>query len=352
MERIIERLISLLKISSPAGKEQEVARVIRGWVEGWGYSVIEDNIGNMFINSDKTPKLFLNAHMDTVTPCDNVNPIIEGDIIKSDGRTILGADDKVGIAVILELLENYKDNPLPIEVILTVQEEIGLVGAKAIKRDMIKAPYGFTLDAGGPVGNVVIGAPSQYTWTYKIYGVAAHAGAYPERGVNAILLASKLITHLPIGRINDITTGNVGVISGGRATNIIPDEVELRGEYRSRDEGYLYALLNNLEKASSIVEEGGGKTKLEYRKEYTRFDLKDSEFLKRVVDIMKNNGFNPNTIYMGGGSDANIFNEHGISTLLLGISGSEAHSTREYAKISEIKEGYRLIETVVKALIE
>ncbi|MBC7320490.1 M20/M25/M40 family metallo-hydrolase, partial [bacterium] len=165
MERIIERLISLLKISSPAGKEQEVARVIRELVKGWGYSVVEDDIGNMFITSDKTPKLFLNAHMDTVTPCDNVNPIIEGDIIKSDGRTILGADDKVGIAVILELLENYKDNPLPIQVIFTVQEEIGLVGAKAIKRDMIKAPYGFTLDAGGPVGNVVIGAPSQFTWT-------------------------------------------------------------------------------------------------------------------------------------------------------------------------------------------
>lgn len=352
MERIIERLISLLKISSPAGKEQEVARVIRDLVKSWGYSVVEDDIGNMFITSDKTPKLFLNAHMDTVTPCDNVNPIIEGDIIRSDGRTILGADDKVGIAVILELLENYKDNPLPIQVIFTVQEEIGLVGAKAIKRDMIKAPYGFTLDAGGPVGNVVIGAPSQFTWTYKVYGVSAHAGAYPERGVNAIQLASKLILSLPIGRINDMTTGNVGVISGGRATNIIPDEVELRGEYRSRDEGYLYALLNNLERASSIVEEGGGKTKLEYRKEYTRFDLKDSEFLKKTVDIMKANGFTPNTIYMGGGSDANIFNEQGIPTLLLGISGSEAHSTREYAKISEIKEGYRLIETVVKTLTE
>ena len=352
MERIIERLISLLKISSPSGREYEVARFIRGMVESWGYSVTQDDLGNMFIESSKTPRLFLNAHMDTVTPCDNVNPVIEGDIIRSDGRTILGADDKVGIAVILELLENYKDDPLPVEVIFTVQEEIGLIGAKAIKRDMIKAPCGFTLDSGGPVGNVIIGAPSQYTWTYRVYGVSAHAGAYPEKGVNAIQLASKLIFSLPIGRINDMTTGNVGVISGGRATNIIPDEVEIRGEYRSRDEGYLHTLLANLEKASSLVEEGGGKTKLEYRKEYTRFDLKDSDFLKRTIEAIKSNGFNPNTIYMGGGSDANIFNEQGIPTLLLGISGGEAHSTREFAKISEIKDGYRLIESVVKSLVQ
>lgn len=352
MERIIERLITLLKISSPSRKEHEVAKVIKEMVENWGYSVIQDEIGNLFVSSNKAPKLFLNAHMDTVTPCENVNPIIDGDIIKSDGSTVLGADDKVGLAVILELLENYKDDPLPIQAIFTVQEEIGLVGAKVIKRDMIEAPCGFTLDAGGPVGNVIIGAPSQYTWTYKIYGVAAHAGAYPEKGVNAIQLASKLILSLPIGRINDMTTGNVGVISGGRATNIIPDEVEIRGEYRSRDEGYLQALLNNLEKASIVVEEGGGKTRLEYRKEYTRFDLKDSEFLKRTIDAIKNSGFNPNTIYMGGGSDANIFNEQGIPTLLLGISGSEAHSTREYAKISEIKDGYRLIESVVKILTQ
>lgn len=350
MERVIERLISLLKISSPSGKEQEVAKVITHMVEDWGYTVTQDQMGNLFISSNKDPKLFLNAHMDTVTPCENVTPVIDGDIIRSDGRTILGADDKVGIAVILELLENYKEDPLPIQVIFTVQEEIGLVGAKGIKKEMIKAPCGFTLDAGGPLGNVVIGAPSQYTWTYWIYGVAAHAGGSPEKGVNAILLASKLIESLPIGRINEMTTGNVGVISGGRATNIVPDEVEIRGEYRSRDEGYLYALLNNLEKASSIVEEGGGKTKLEYRKEYTRFDLKDSEFLKKTIEAMKESGYTPNVVYGGGGSDANIFNELGITTLLLGISGGEAHSTREYAKISEIIDGCKMLESVVKIL--
>ncbi|HHV80088.1 TPA: M20/M25/M40 family metallo-hydrolase [bacterium] len=350
MERIIERLISLLRISSPSGKEEDVARFIRGMVERWGYNVDQDEMGNIFISSDKSPKLFLNAHMDTVTPCDNITPVIDGDIIKSDGRTILGADDKVGIAVILELLENYKDNPLPIQVIFTVQEEVGLVGAKGVKKEMIKAPCGFTLDAGGPVGNVIIGAPSQYTWTYWVYGVAAHAGAAPEKGVNAILLASRLIQTLPTGRINDMTTGNVGIISGGRATNIIPDEVNIRGEYRSRDEGYLYALLDNLERSSSVVEAGGGKTKLEYKKEYTRFDLKDSEFLKRTVDAMKEVGYNPNIMYSGGGSDANIFNELGITTLLLGISGSEAHSTREYAKISETIEGYKMLESVVKIL--
>lgn len=350
MERVIDRLISLLKISSPSGREEEIARVIRDMVEGWGYNVTQDEMGNMFISSDKDPKLFLNAHMDTVTPCDNVVPVIDGDIIRSDGRTILGADDKVGIAVILELLERYKDDPLPVQVIFTVREEVGLVGAKNIERRMIKAPYGFTLDAGGPLGNVVIGAPSQYTWTYWVYGVASHAGAFPERGVNAIFLASKLIQSLPLGRINEVTTGNVGVISGGRATNIVPDEVEIRGEYRSRDEGYLSILLNNLEKISSVVEKEGGKTKLEYRREYTRFDLKDSEFLKRTIEAMKETGYNPNLVYMGGGSDANIFNELGIPTLLLGITGGEPHSNREYAKISEIIEGCKMLESVVKIL--
>jgi len=347
MDRLIERFIELVRIPSPSGREERVVDFIEENVKRWGYKVEKDEIGNLFIETDKLPKFFLNAHMDTVMPCDDINPVIDGDIIHSDGRTILGADDKVGIAVILELLENYSKEQPPIQVIFTVQEEIGLVGAKNVKKDKIKAPFGFTLDAGGPIGNIVIGAPSQYTWRYKVYGVASHAGGAPEKGISAIILASRMILSLPSGRIDEETTGNVGIISGGRATNIVPDEVELRGEYRSRNEEKLSNLMERLRKASVIAEIGGGKAELEYKREYTRFDLKDNPILERTVKLLKDAGFPGDTMYTGGGSDANIFNEMGIPTLNLSIGGEDAHSTRESTKISEIKAVYRVLEVLL-----
>ncbi|MGB9682969.1 MAG: M20/M25/M40 family metallo-hydrolase [bacterium] len=352
MDKLIERFIELVKIPSPSGKEDEVRNYIEDTVKRWGYKIEKDEIGNLFIETDKQPKFFLNAHMDTVVPCENVNPIIEGDIIHSDGTTILGADDKVGIAVILELLERHKEEQPPIQVIFTVQEEIGLVGAKNIKRGRIKAPFGFTLDAGGPIGNIVIGAPSQYTWRYKVYGVASHAGGAPERGISAIILASRMILSLPLGRIDDETTGNVGIISGGRATNIIPDEVELKGEYRSRNEEKLSNLMEKLRKASAIAEIGGGRAELEYKKEYTRFDLKDNPILEKTVKLLKDAGFLAETMYTGGGSDANIFNEMGIPTLNLSIGGEDAHSTRESTKISEIMATYKVLEILLNIKVE
>jgi tripeptide aminopeptidase len=347
MDKLIERFIELVKIPSPSGKEENISSFIKDSVEKWGYKVYKDELGNLFIETDKLPKFFLNAHMDTVGPCEDVNPIIEGDIIRSDGTTILGADDKVGIAVILELLERYKTEQPPIQVIFTVQEEIGLVGAKGVKKEIIKAPFGFTLDAGGPIGNIVIGAPSQYTWIYKIFGRASHAGGAPEKGISAIILASRMILSLPLGRIDEETTGNVGVISGGRATNIIPDEVEIKGEYRSRDEEKLSSLMEKLKKASIIAEIGGGKAELEYKREYTRFDLKDSPILRRAIKILKDAGFSADTLYTGGGSDANVFNEMGIPTLNLSIGGEDAHSTRESTKISDMKAIYKLLEVLL-----
>lgn len=347
MDRLIERFIEFVKIPSPSGKEDRLTSFIEDTVRSWGYKVERDELGNLFIETDKPLKFFLNAHMDTVVPCDRVNPIIDGDIIHSDGTTVLGADDKVGIVAVLELLENHKEDHLPVQVIFTVQEEVGLVGAKGVKKERIKAPFGFTLDALGPIGNIVIGAPSQFTWTYKIFGRASHAGGAPEKGVSAIIIASKLIISLPLGRIDEETTGNVGVISGGRATNIIPDEVEIKGEYRSRDEEKLSVLIENLKKASVIVEIGGGRAELEFKKEYTRFDLKDSPILDKAIRVLKEGGFSPATLYTGGGSDANVFNERGIPTLNLSIGGGEAHSTREFTKISDIKALYRLLEILV-----
>jgi tripeptide aminopeptidase len=217
--RLINTFKQLVRLDSLSLHEAEIIRYLKKQLKGLALNNYEagrpkeGEVGSLIVevpaSGVKEPRLLLNAHLDTVSPGENVRPLQKDGYLTSDGKTILGADDKAGVAVILEILRVLKEKKLPhppLLVILTVAEEIGLVGARALPENLLDNR-----------------APSQCNLTVKVFGKAAHAGIHPEEGINAIKVASEAISKMKLGRIDAETTANIGLIKGGRATNIIPE---------------------------------------------------------------------------------------------------------------------------------
>lgn len=342
-DRFLADFLELVRIPSPSGKEREVAKAVKAKLEALGLIVEEDEAmkafggeqGNLIVkvpgNVDSAEPLFFNAHLDTVVPCENVNPIVEGDKVRSDGTTILGADNKAGVCVLLEFLRVLKEDGIkhgPIEIVFTVAEEVGLLGAKHLDYSRISAKVGFVLDSGPPVNKVIVQAPSQKNLRAIVKGKAAHAGVSPEKGINAIQLAARAIAGMRLGRIDHETTANIGVIKGGLATNIVPEEVEIWGEARSHDPrkldeqiAHMVALLENEAK------KGGGNAEIEVTEVYRSFKVtEDDQPAKLIKAALAKMGLEPQWEITGGGSDANIFNAHGIKCVIICCGEESPHS--------------------------
>jgi len=213
-DRLLELFLELVRIESPSREEAVIGKHLAERFTAMGLDTEIDAIGNVIARLDGQGEAFmLAAHMDTVTPCQGVVPVVENGIIRSDGTTVLGGDDKAGVAIILEVLQVILANDLahlPIEVVITVQEEIGLCGAKALDTARLQAKVGISLDAGGVPGSIIVSAPSHNQMTALVHGKAAHAGACPEEGVSAIVIAAEAIAQMPLGRIDEETTANIG----------------------------------------------------------------------------------------------------------------------------------------------
>ena len=279
-DRIVSKFIEYVKIPSPSYKEGDFAKVLKRDMEELGFEVIVDkagekagsNTGNLIGylkgNKDVEPIMFC-AHMDTVTPCENIEPIIEDGIIKSKGNTILSADDKAGIIGILEGIRYIKENNIPhgdIEVVFTICEEVGLYGSKYLDYSKIKSKMAFVLDASGEIGGVNVQGPAQTQIHAKFHGKAAHAGLSPEKGINAIQVASKAINNMNLLRIDEETTANVGIIRGGTATNIVADYAEMELEARSLKEEKLEKQVDHMIKAmEKAAEEFGAKVDIDVK---------------------------------------------------------------------------------------
>ncbi|MDO9575704.1 MAG: M20/M25/M40 family metallo-hydrolase, partial [bacterium] len=247
--RLKSTFMELLMTDSPSGKEGNLAKLLSSILEDMGLSVGFDSAnrvtggdtGNLiaYLSGDESlPPIMLNAHLDTIESTKGSAPLIESDIIKSDGNSILGADDKSGITCIVEALRVITENKLPhppIEVVFTVCEENGLLGAKNLDYSMIRAKMGYALDTGSPFA-LVVGAPYHNGITIKVFGREAHAGAAPSKGINAIKIAADAISKIDTGQIDKETTANIGIIRGGTATNIVPGFVEVKAEVRSHNE--------------------------------------------------------------------------------------------------------------------
>jgi len=245
--RLVAEFLEMVRISSPSKREGRMAKRLAATLEEMGVSVEEDDAGrkvggetgNLLARFPGTvpgaPPLLLCAHMDTVVPCEIVTPRMSGDVVKTDGTTVLGGDDKAGIAAILEALRVLRDDAIPhgpIDVLFTICEEYGLLGAKHFDVGRLRARSGLVLDVDG-VSELVTRGPAANKLDVVVHGLEAHAGVCPEQGISAIKVASEAIAAMRLGRLDAETTANLGLIEGGLATNIVPNRVRVRGETRS-----------------------------------------------------------------------------------------------------------------------
>lgn len=352
-KRLVNTLLELIKIDSPSGDEKNIAKYITNRLNANDIKNYSDNIGNViaYISGSGKP-LLLNAHMDNVSPCKRVRPVIQNGIIRTEGATVLGADDKAGIAIILELIQYLlysTKNHIPLEVVFTVCEEDGMRGSKNLDFNKIKANQGICLDASGSANNVVIEAPSHVYFRTTVYGKSAHSGVDPEAGINAITLAAKAINELKLGRIDEVTTANIGIIRGGDAINIIPQEVCFEGEVRSRDPNKLKNQLETIKKTiENVVCNGKGRSKTETEMRFTGYKISSTALIvTRARKAIENQGLSPCLVARGGGTDANIFNERKITTINLGVGYQKHHSCEEELVINEMYRCYQIIQDLV-----
>jgi len=366
-KRLVESFMKLVKISSISREERNLAGFLVEKLEDLGLEVIVDqagekvksNSGNIIArlkgNTDKAIPIMFSAHMDTVVPGKNINPLCDGKKIVSDGKTILGADDKAAIAALLEALHIIKKKNIPhgdIEIVFSICEEIGLKGAKNLDISSLNARMAFVLDAGGQVGKIITIAPSQNSLEITIYGKSAHAGSNPEEGINAIQVAGFALSRMKLGRIDEETTANIGVISGGKATNIVPDKVTLKGEVRSRNEEKLEKHTEQLVKITEdTVREFKAKAEVKINKEYHCYNLSpDDQVVKIAIKAIKDIGLQPELCPSGGGSDANIFNKKGFPSVVLSVGMEKVHTVDEYILVKNLKNTAEYVLSIINTV--
>lgn len=352
-ERLVQEFIELVKIDSETKNESKIAQVLKEKFTELGLEVIEDDskeqtghgAGNLICtlraNKDGVDPIYFTSHMDTVVPGRNIKPSINNGVIVSDGTTILGADDKAGLAAMLESLKVIKENNIQhgeIQYIITVGEESGLVGAKALDPSLIKAKYGYALDSNGEVGDIVVAAPTQAKIHAIIKGKTAHAGLEPEKGISAISIAAKAISKMPLGRIDEDTTANIGRFEGGKQTNIVVDHVEILAEARSLVPPKMEKQVKKMKEAfEQTAKEYGGKAEVNVEVMYPGFNQKEGDQVVEVArKAAKKIGRESKLLKSGGGSDANVIAGYGIPTVNLAVGYEGIHTTEESISVDNL----------------
>ena len=375
-QRIVDEFVELVKIDSESLNEKNIADVLEKKLRDLGLEVWRDNTGKEFGGNAgnimgrlkgniEGEALLFAAHMDTVKPGNGVKPVIEDDVINSDGTTVLGSDDKSGIVAILEMIRVIKENNIKhgdIEVLFTFGEEIGLLGAKTVDTGKLHAKQGFALDSE-EVSKIVYRAPTQNSIEFEIFGKESHAGVAPEKGISAIEVAADAINHMKLGRIDAETTANIGVIEGGRATNIVTGYVKMKGEVRSHNldklerqtRSMIEAVWDAVERSKRYSEKGFliARSKETVSREYDRISVDTNELCAQLAyKAINEAGLKAEFVEMGGGSDANILNGKGIKMVILGTGMSNVHTKDEYIKISDMENITRIALNIVKFAYE
>ncbi len=352
-ERLVGSFFDLVRIDSPSDEEEEMALHLTDRLSRLGFSVARDAHGNVIASEDGENPLLLSAHMDTVEPGRGIQPIIKGDKITSGGTTILGGDCKAGVAAILEGLESVGEDATsrrPVQVVFTRGEEIGLVGASNLDYSMIRASEAVVFDGNGPVNTITGASPTYMRFDITVKGRAAHAGVEPEKGLSAIRIATEIINELPNGRLDDETTFNVGLISGGSVRNAVPADATFGGEWRSRNTETLDSikmqLLTTLDRARERYKEATIEEDLEVM--FQMYNLDPEEQIVRLVTrVMRDMDLVPNIRPSGGGTDGNVMRLHGIESVVVGMSTNEMHTVDEYVVIPDLVNTARFCQEVI-----
>lgn len=364
-EKVTSKFIDMVKISSPSLKEREMGDYLLKTLNDLGLEVYEDNAGKEnggncgnivgILKAPNKKKVLFSSHMDTVLPCEKVTPVIENGIIKTDGTSVLGGDDKGGIAAILEMLRVIKENNLDhpeIIVVFSIAEEIGLRGARAFEIEKYSPDFSYILDSSGKPGVAIVQAPHSAKGEIKIIGKPAHAGINPEDGINAFTVAAHAVSKLRLGRIDKETTSNIGIVKGGEAVNIVMPEISMMYEARSFDGEKLDNLLKETNDIfEEVAKEFGAKVENGVKKGYAGFKLDENlEIINHLKKACENINLKCELKSSGGGSDANVYNAKGYVAVNLAVGMTKVHTTEEYIEIDDLVKMSKLTLEIVKEL--
>lgn len=352
-ERMIKQFMEMVQIDSESSNEANFINYLEKEYQKLGAETLQDSYGNLIAKlpakgcEGKDPVL-LSCHADTVKPGVGIEPILEDGVIRSKGNTILGADDKAGIAEMLEALRIAPVHP-PVEVAISREEEIGLFGVKNLDYSKLTAKRGFLLD-NDTLDTIIIGGPSYYTFDVTIKGKSAHAGMEPEKGVSAIIAASKAIVALELGRVDNETTANVGIIEGGIVRNGVPDNVVFKAECRSLNHEKAEKLAHEMKSTiTQEVEAMGAQVEIVEKNLCKAVDIPETSF---TVDLSKKAlkfvGIDAKATFMTGFTDASIYNNMGIEMSVVGIGAKNEHALDEHIHVSDMEKALKMIVELLR----
>jgi tripeptide aminopeptidase len=355
-DRVVRTFLELVAIDSPSGEEDAMAAELVERLHALGLEASQDGHGNVLGRMDGAGEpLILSAHMDTVEPGRGIKPVWDGpDVIRTDGTTILGADNKAGCAVILEVIQSALEDGAktrPVEVAISRGEEVGLVGAQNMDYSRLSAKVAIVIDSGGPPSSVQGQAPYHYVYDIAVHGRAAHAGVEPEKGVPAITIAAEAVLGMPQGRIDFETTGNVGTIRGGLVRNAVPEECRVAGEMRSMEFEKVESLVSRAKDHIEDVQRRHPEARIEstFHLGYPGYKLEPGDPAADLLfGVLRDLGMEPNPHPVGGGTDGNVFRGHGIASVVIGRGGYNQHTKDEYLVIPEMLDCARVVEAAVR----
>lgn len=352
-ERLVQRFLALAGIDGMSGNERKAANAVQATLNQLSIHYDEDNAGDSFEGNtgniiahlpgtgNRDDPLLLMAHMDTVESTADLKPVIQDGLIRSDGTTILGADDRAGIAIILEVLTTLLEKKLehrPLEIVFSVGEEQGMLGSLQLDFSRLTAKEGLILDCSRPPGKYVAVTPTAVDVQVTFTGRASHSGVAIENGINAISMALEVLSDFPVGQVDKETTANIGTITGGSGVNIVPESVLATGEIRSFNRRTIDRMCKGLKEAGEdTAVKYGGSVNVRCLEAFQGFRLSDDlPIIRALITAYKTRGLTPEGLVYYGGSDANVVNRHGIQAVNIGVGVRNPHSHNEEIAIDDL----------------
>jgi tripeptide aminopeptidase len=366
---VLSLFLELTSLASPPGDERAVADRVAAELRSLGLEVEEDdagprigsNAGNLLCRlpgrAEGGTPLFLCAHLDTVPPQGPLEPVVEDGVVRNAAGTILGADNKSAVVAMLEAARRVVEEGrrhAGIELVFTPKEEIGLLGAMELDLERLEARIGYVYDQAASIGEVILGAPSAQELQLRFHGRPAHAGMYPEEGRSAILAASRAIVDMPLGRIDELTSANVGLVRGGTARNIVPEWCELEAEVRSHDFDRVGEVVRQIVDAAAFaaaVSDCTLETRIEQK--YRGYRHRSDDLTVRLAcEALTRTGFEPRLTLSGGAADANVFTARGLPCVNLANGMVDIHTPDERISVEDLERMVDVTLALVDAAAE